>query len=459
MRKKKIWIGVLCCILAGCTGCQRQNETAGIVTEKGMTEAEKKEDKETEKQENGLQVTYETENREADETSASKETGEAADALAARLGISGGWSAEIDLGEGSSITADAEILLPNADKFPVYTVTNQPWEPEFVQQMGDALLGGETSWYDMGTYWSTPKEKRGELSVAKPEWKVWSEASTGILNCNNIVKNKNGDTFAVWADEQDWKNHEFFIQYLYKDGEMVSKSRNYEWSFDTSEEKQKSVEEGCEITEEEAVAYAEKCLQNFPIPGFHVTGTAYATRKGSFTGDGIEDTAYWLACERDLEDIPIACDYICGGAFEDMDAENSPWWSNELLILFVNDKGVVAAEAYNFYDIGEKTAEDVELLPFVEICDVFAAEKQADTQAVNLNQTFHVTKVRLGYFRVFDPGEGSLTGRLIPVWDFYGSWTQAEKEGEGSFESDRSYFSMCTINAMDGSVVNRHTGY
>lgn len=457
MRKKKIWIGLLCCILTAATGCQNADKTEGIVMEKTAAGTENT----VEMQESEAQITYKTE-----ETEANKALGESASALAEQLGISGRWIEEIDLGNGNSITADAEILLPDTEKFPVYEVNNPTWKPEFVQQMGDALLGGETSWYDLGTYFSTAKEKREELEAVTPEWDL-EELAGGISDSdhvvptkdsNHVVKTKNGELYAAWAREEKWDNHEFYIQYLYGNDGFASKSRNYEWHFDTSEEKRKQVEDNCGLTEEEAISHAEKCLQNFPVSDFHVTGTAYAVRNGRFAGDGIEDAAYFIACEREVEKIPITFDYACGGAFEDMNAENPLWWNNELLFLIVNDKGVVAAEAYNFYDIGEKTEENVTLLPFSEICDVFEAEKRAEAQMSNLKQMYRVNKIRLGYFRVYEPENGSLIGKLIPVWDFYGNWTQQMEEQE-PFESDCSYTSICTINAMDGSVIRRSVGY
>lgn len=50
---------------------------------------------------------------------------------------------------------------------------------------------------------------------------------------------------------------------------------------------------------------------------------------------------------------------------------------------------------------------------------------------------------------------------MIPVWDFFGSMT-SESEYNGETESNTSKDpneSFLTINAVDGSIINRNLGY
>ena len=52
--------------------------------------------------------------------------------------------------------------------------------------------------------------------------------------------------------------------------------------------------------------------------------------------------------------------------------------------------------------------------------------------------------------------KGSLQGTIVPVWDFWGTWTwyDADKQPE-SYTTQP----MLTLNAIDGSVVDRQLGY
>ena len=72
-----------------------------------------------------------------------------------------------------------------------------------------------------------------------------------------------------------------------------------------------------------------------------------------------------------------------------------------------------------------------------------------------------ITKVSLTLMRIRD--KGSLQGTIVPVWDFWGTWNWYEP-GDGASDSMRkgaNYTTqpMLTLNAIDGSVVNRLLGY
>jgi hypothetical protein len=69
----------------------------------------------------------------------------------------------------------------------------------------------------------------------------------------------------------------------------------------------------------------------------------------------------------------------------------------------------------------------------------------------------HISKISLNLMRV-QSGEEYF---LIPVWDFYGDITRLKKDGnetiEMKFVQDSSI--LMTINAIDGSIIDRHYGY
>ncbi len=76
-----------------------------------------------------------------------------------------------------------------------------------------------------------------------------------------------------------------------------------------------------------------------------------------------------------------------------------------------------------------------------------------------------ITKVQLGYMRMPDSEDSDTEAVLIPVWDFYGTWTSEEPEykygnGEdglvmGDVTMDDAGVSLLTIDARDGSVIQR----
>lgn len=72
-----------------------------------------------------------------------------------------------------------------------------------------------------------------------------------------------------------------------------------------------------------------------------------------------------------------------------------------------------------------------------------------------------ITKVSLSLMRIRD--KGSLQGTIVPVWDFWGTsdWYDAEPNDYGYQEKGMNYDfqPMLTLNAVDGTVVNRQLGY
>ena len=76
-----------------------------------------------------------------------------------------------------------------------------------------------------------------------------------------------------------------------------------------------------------------------------------------------------------------------------------------------------------------------------------------------------ITKVQLGYMCMPDSEGSDTEAVLIPVWDFYGTWTSKEPEYEygngddgpviGDVTMDDAGVPLLTIDARDGSVIQR----
>lgn len=120
----------------------------------------------------------------------------------------------------------------------------------------------------------------------------------------------------------------------------------------------------------------------------------------------------------------------------------------------------------NPYTIEGLSEEYVFLLPFSDISNIFE-EMILKKHADNFNNEgdtvdIQVDKVVLSYMRVRE--KDSMEGTLIPVWDFFGTKTYRNAAGEVELVADRVYDgvlpeSMLTINAMDGTIVDRWAGY
>lgn len=188
---------------------------------------------------------------------------------------------------------------------------------------------------------------------------------------------------------------------------------------------------------------------------------------------------YGVHLYRVEDGIPITYTYEDGG-FIDYDFEKliqamengeelvpeTVYWPYEEMTFIYTNGGLQKFEWINPYIIENLSDEYVFLLPFSEISNIFEdmiIKKYADSFN-NEGDTVDilVDKVVLSYMRVRE--KDSLEGTLIPVWDFFGTKTYKNAAGEVDNVVDRVYdgvtpASMMTINAMDGTIVERGLGY
>ena len=194
----------------------------------------------------------------------------------------------------------------------------------------------------------------------------------------------------------------------------------------------------------------------------------------------LANMGYGVHLYRVVDGIPITYTYEDGGVITGEDAEKWSqamengddyvsevvYWPYEEMMLMYNNDGFHTFEWKNPYTIEDISGEYVFLLPFSDISNIFE-EMLLKKQADNFNNEgdtvdIQVDEVVLSYMRVRE--KGSLEGTLIPVWDFFGTKTYKNAAGEVDLVLDRVYDgvlpeSMMTINAMDGTIVDRRLGY
>ena len=144
-------------------------------------------------------------------------------------------------------------------------------------------------------------------------------------------------------------------------------------------------------------------------------------------------------------------------------------WPYEKLCIVVDDDGIVSIDWDSCQStLDELIAEDCALLDFEEIMDI-AAEQFAigniDLAEFNynglINMDLRIDEIKLGYMRV-ELSDGSGRYVLVPVWDFFGNYNAKLDNGKGGEyeKQDRNYrYSYLTINAIDGTVIDRSLGY
>lgn len=192
------------------------------------------------------------------------------------------------------------------------------------------------------------------------------------------------------------------------------------------------------------------------VNGFPIAG---ARQDITQTHDGTvyQDYQYW--------------DYAC----KDSENPDTVSWYLENILLDVGKDGVLcfAWTAPSTKPVVQQAQSA--LLPFEEIAsiantmlpEVIVGPKETPLTQLDQYNGFEtrmdvdITKVSLSLMRIRD--KGSLQGTIVPVWDFWGTsdWYDAEPNAYGYHEKGMNYEyrPMLTLNAVDGTVVDRQLGY
>ena len=163
----------------------------------------------------------------------------------------------------------------------------------------------------------------------------------------------------------------------------------------------------------------------------------------------------------------------------------SEGWENEVLTMDFCSGTIQSFLHRNPIEASNVSDERLFLLPFDEVKDIFEKTITLQVMTEDKNRLISVdggshyrypsidaqsaeitiTKVQLGYMCMPDSEGSDTEAVLIPVWDFYGTWTSKEPEYEygngedglvmGDVTMDDAGVSLLTIDARDGSVIQR----
>lgn len=169
--------------------------------------------------------------------------------------------------------------------------------------------------------------------------------------------------------------------------------------------------------------------------------------------------AYELQYVRKVNGVPVTCtDVECASGGMDSQAR---LWYYERITFVIDDGGIVELKWNAPYRILDTLVHSASMLPFEQIEDIFkkkivTANAWTESAEVDMN----ITEVRLGLMRVTEQNNNS-QGLLVPVWDFFGTFTQiTEQDGKRFTQSFGGItYSFLTVNAVDGSIIDRNKGF
>lgn len=224
------------------------------------------------------------------------------------------------------------------------------------------------------------------------------------------------------------------------------------------------------ITVDDAKAKAEALIADLGLDNM----VCYSADKGyGGSYDKTEDqsqytnprkSVWYLRYSRHVNNIPVTYTvWDCIKVEEDMQSEP---WPYEDMTFAIDDTGIVGFSWRSPYKMAGTVTENSNLLSFNEITNVFNTMSlavnawdglaQGNPNLVGIDIT--VDHIQFGLTRVTEQDKRD-SGLLVPAWDFFGTMTYiSETDGQTKKFSDGPV-PVLTVNAIDGSIINRSLGY
>lgn len=165
--------------------------------------------------------------------------------------------------------------------------------------------------------------------------------------------------------------------------------------------------------------------------------------------------AYEFIFTPSIEGIPLV--YADGSAseFSPQDTYASPRYY-EAVYVIIDEEGVKSYYWEAPFKQIEKVVDIHELLSFSEIQEIFKYIAPKDFKKYVMNDSVcevFISRVSLGYMHISEQNSKN-TGLIVPVWDFWGT-----VRNDKCIVGESGYTSLLTINAIDGTIINRGKGY
>lgn len=398
------------------------------------------------------------------------------------------WDEEYSENDGElTISVNADLELPDVDAYPIYKVEPRYFTKEQVQILSDALFG-DAEVQGVDKQWTKSQYEKlivdlkqahtsGETGKTDEEFEkgiddleqMWRNAPETLESFNMqeamTLFDETGKV-TLQADMGRKEPAELTAINDEKFGPYIDFTNNDGLAY---EEYIVQDTTGLSLSLSDAIQQAQDLLTKLGIDymdvGYTDMGVAYG-REGEDTDN--HPRCYLIYFTRTVDGIPTTYDWQTGATTENDNYDIV--WSYERITVGVDDSGIVQFVWAGNAALAEKMTENAQLMPFEDVKERFKqGMKNAyiypdDPSALEQSATnwthFDIDRVVLGMTRIKLKDNGGYS--LVPVWDFFGKetteWVNAEGE-PGTTVADDGSRSFLTINALDGTIINRTFGY
>ena len=385
------------------------------------------------------------------------------------------------------VTADAKVVLPAVEDMPIASIGRSEFTQADADKLLEVFLKGNTLYEERGMTKAEIGQKlesykamqRGEIPLALDGERTAAELPEVIERWQQYYDEAPEDSELIPAAAEFqagdyWSEISGFAQV---EGEKLhavienSNDRNealfwldgYGGRNGINATPASFMDEPWEIaiTEEEALEMGTGLMEEL---GLDVVCGLIEPVVYSVDYSGI---GYHMEFVRTVNGVPISYSELPGTAVEDGDSGRL--WGYERISVYAGVDGIVYFCWENPHTEPLVQSTGTKLMAFEDISGIFAKMimiKNNDIQIANGKNGFDVIhsmdvdRVELNLMRLRDKGEYE-KGLVIPVWDFKATTSaRAADESYSHLVYDGSrYETVLTLNAIDGTVIDRELGY
>lgn len=134
-------------------------------------------------------------------------------------------------------------------------------------------------------------------------------------------------------------------------------------------------------------------------------------------------------------------------------------WKQEYIEVFVDQNGIASLKWESPTSVTGYKSENASILSFEESKDIAKKNLQIiyNQFIMNQNVTMYITRIIFGMTRIAVNGEDKKY-IFVPSWDFFGYY-EITTNSDTKYVSSKNAYTMLTINAIDGSIIDRGLEY
>ena len=213
------------------------------------------------------------------------------------------------------------------------------------------------------------------------------------------------------------------------------------------------------ISYEQALKLSKELISGIGIEGMEMYERGYAPNydENEFKSGYIHK----LIFTRTFNEVPVT--YVSESRYKTLNSEQlyrEPW-RDEKLEISIDKTGVIGFEWINPVRVNQVINNNVEILPFEQIKNTFSKQilinnayrEEGNTESVEIN----INRITLGLVKIAKKNSDEYM--YVPAWDFFGTITEEYIDDMGSYIDDRYGVSFMTINAIDGTIIDRNLEY